>query len=61
MNLMGVFGLGAAVELLLEASIEDIEQHVLDLGDEIIEEADKRRVRNSDAEGAPRTRRQRNV
>jgi selenocysteine lyase/cysteine desulfurase len=42
MNLMGVFGLGAAVELLLEASIEDIEQHVLDLGDEIIEEADKR-------------------
>ena len=42
LNLMGVFGLGAAVELLLEASIEDIEQHVLDLGDEIIEEADKR-------------------
>ena len=42
LNLMGVFGLGAAIELLLEVSIEDIEQHVLDLGDEIIEEADKR-------------------
>jgi selenocysteine lyase/cysteine desulfurase len=42
MNLMGIFGLGAAVELLLEAGIEDIEQRVLDLGDRIIEEADKR-------------------
>ncbi len=42
MNLMGIFGLGAAVELLLEVGIEDIERRVLDLGDRIIEEADKR-------------------
>jgi cysteine desulfurase / selenocysteine lyase len=42
MNLMGIFGLGAAVELLLEAGIEDIERRVLDLGERIIEEADKR-------------------
>ena len=42
MNLMGIFGLGAATDLLLEAGIGDIEQRVLDLGDRIIEEADKR-------------------
>ena len=42
MNLMGIFGLGAAIDLLLEAGIGDIEQRVLDLGERIIEEADKR-------------------
>ncbi|NTW58462.1 MAG: aminotransferase class V-fold PLP-dependent enzyme [Nitrospirae bacterium] len=42
MNLMGIFGLGAAIDLLLEAGMEDIEQRVLDLGDKIIKEADKR-------------------
>ena len=42
MNLMGVFGLGAAMELLMEVGIGDIEQRVLDLGDKIIEESDKR-------------------
>jgi len=42
MNLMGVFGLGAAMELLMEAGIGDIERRVLDLGDRIIEEAEKR-------------------
>jgi selenocysteine lyase/cysteine desulfurase len=41
-NLMGIFGLGAAIELLLEVGIENIEKHVLDLGDHIIEEAGKR-------------------
>jgi selenocysteine lyase/cysteine desulfurase len=42
MNLMGIFGLGAATDLLLEAGIGDIEERVLDLGNRIIEEADKR-------------------
>jgi selenocysteine lyase/cysteine desulfurase len=41
-NLMGIFGLGAAVELLQEVSIRNIEEHVLGLGDNIIEEAKKR-------------------
>jgi cysteine desulfurase/selenocysteine lyase len=42
MNLMGVIGLGAAVELLLEVGIRNIEQRVLGLGDRIIQEAEKR-------------------
>ena len=41
-NVMGIFGLGAAIELLLEIGIETIEKRVLDLGDRIIEEAGKR-------------------
>ena len=41
-NLMGIFGLGAAIELLLEAGIANIEERVLDLGDQIIQEAGKR-------------------
>ena len=42
LNLMGIIGLGAAIGLLLEAGIEQIEQRVLDLGDLIIQEADAR-------------------
>lgn len=42
MNLMGIFGLGAAIELLLEVGIENIEERVLGLGDVIIQEAEKR-------------------
>lgn len=42
MNLMGIFGLGAAVELLLEVGIGKIEERVLNLGDVIIQEAEKR-------------------
>jgi selenocysteine lyase/cysteine desulfurase len=41
-NLMGIFGLGAAIELLLEVGIPNIEERVLDLGDHIIDEAEKR-------------------
>ncbi len=42
MNLMGIFGLGAAVELLLEVGIEHIQERILGFGDLIIEEAEKR-------------------
>jgi cysteine desulfurase / selenocysteine lyase len=42
LNMMGIFGLGAAIELLLEAGIPNIEERVLDLGDQIIQEAEKR-------------------
>jgi len=42
MNLMGIFGLGAALELLFEAGIVDIQSRILELGDVIIREADKR-------------------
>jgi cysteine desulfurase / selenocysteine lyase len=45
MNLMGIFGLGAALDLLFEVGIERIEQRVLDLGDLILQEADKRGYR----------------
>ncbi len=41
-NVMGIFGLGAAIELLTEVGIEKIEQRVQDLGDLIISQADKR-------------------
>ncbi|MEK6742127.1 MAG: aminotransferase class V-fold PLP-dependent enzyme [Nitrospirota bacterium] len=41
-NVMGIFGIGAAVELLLEVGIPNIEKRVLDLGDQIIREAGKR-------------------
>lgn len=41
-NLLGIIGLGAAVELLLEVGIENIGARVLSLGDRIIEEARKR-------------------
>ncbi len=42
MNLMGIFGLGAAIDLLLEIGVENIEKRVLSLGDLIIGEAEKR-------------------
>ena len=42
LNLMGIFGLGAAIELLLEIGIANIEERVLDLGDQIMLEAGKR-------------------
>jgi len=41
-NVMGIFGLGAAIELLLEVGIENIKKRVLDLGEQIIGEAGKR-------------------
>lgn len=41
-NVMGIFGLGAAIEFLFEIGIENIEKRVLDLGDQIIDEARKR-------------------
>jgi selenocysteine lyase/cysteine desulfurase len=42
MNLMGIFGAGAAIELLFEVGINDVEGRVLGLGDVIIQEAEKR-------------------
>jgi cysteine desulfurase/selenocysteine lyase len=42
MNLMGILGLGAAVDLLLEIDIRNIEEYVLGLGDSIIREAEQR-------------------
>jgi cysteine desulfurase / selenocysteine lyase len=45
MNLMGIVGLGAALDLLFAAGIEHIEQRVLDLGDLIMQEAVKRGYR----------------
>jgi len=42
MNVMGIFGLGAAIELLQEIGIPNIQERVLGLGDRIIKEADRR-------------------
>ncbi|HAS55609.1 MAG: hypothetical protein A2X56_12615 [Nitrospirae bacterium GWC2_57_13] len=42
LNVMGIVGLGAALELLGEAGMERIEQQVLDLGELIISEAEQR-------------------
>jgi len=42
LNVMGIIGLGAAIELLNEVGIENIEEQVLGLGDVIIEEAERR-------------------
>jgi selenocysteine lyase/cysteine desulfurase len=41
-NLMGIIGLGAAIELLFEIGIKTIEEKVLGLGDLIIHEAETR-------------------
>jgi cysteine desulfurase / selenocysteine lyase len=41
-NLMGIVGLGAAIELILEVGLQNIERRVLDLGEQIIQEAEKR-------------------
>jgi len=45
LNLMGIFGLGAALDLLFEVGIENIEERVLELGDEIFKEAEIRNYR----------------
>jgi selenocysteine lyase/cysteine desulfurase len=45
MNLMGIFGLGAALDLLFEVGIAHIELRVLDLGDLIRQEAEKKGYR----------------
>ncbi len=42
MNLLGVFGLGAAIDLLLEVGIGNIESQVQTLGNLIIQEAERR-------------------
>jgi len=41
-NTLGIYGLGAAVDLLLEIGVENIYERVLELGDLIISEAEKR-------------------
>ena len=41
MNLLGIFGLGAAIALLSEVGIDAIEERVLGLGDVIIREAER--------------------
>jgi selenocysteine lyase/cysteine desulfurase len=41
-NLLGTFGLGAAVDLLLEVGVENVKERVLELGDFIISEAERR-------------------
>jgi len=41
-NVIGIFGLGAALDLILEVGIPNIEERVLDLGDQIIEKAKNR-------------------
>jgi selenocysteine lyase/cysteine desulfurase len=41
-NLMGIFGLGAAMGLLREIGIETIQRRVQDLGDVIMAQADRR-------------------
>jgi cysteine desulfurase/selenocysteine lyase len=45
MNLLGICGLGAALDLLFEVGIEKIEKRVLDLGELIMQEAEKRSYR----------------
>jgi cysteine desulfurase/selenocysteine lyase len=42
MNLMGIAGLGAALELLFEVGIDRVAERVLGLGDVVIREAEKR-------------------
>jgi len=42
-NTLGIYGLGAAVDLLLEVGVDKIGKHVRELGDLIIHEAEKRR------------------
>jgi len=41
-NLLGIFGLGAAVDLLLEVGIENVRDRILSLGDVIITQIEKR-------------------
>lgn len=42
LNTIGIYGLGAAVDLLLEIGIDNIHMRIQDLGDLIISEAEKR-------------------
>jgi selenocysteine lyase/cysteine desulfurase len=42
LNIMGIYALGAALDLLFEIGIDKIESRVLELGDLIIDEAEKR-------------------
>jgi cysteine desulfurase/selenocysteine lyase len=42
MNLLGMFGLGAAADLLLEVGIENVKDRILELGGFIIREAERR-------------------
>ncbi|HXY53205.1 MAG TPA: aminotransferase class V-fold PLP-dependent enzyme [Nitrospirota bacterium] len=42
MNHLGILGLGAAIEILFEVGIDNIEERVLGLGDLIIQESEKR-------------------
>jgi selenocysteine lyase/cysteine desulfurase len=42
MNLMGIIGLGAAIDLLFEVGIENIRDRVLGLGDVLIRESERR-------------------
>jgi selenocysteine lyase/cysteine desulfurase len=42
MNLMGIFGLGAAIDLLFDVGVKNIEDRVLSLGEVIIREAGAR-------------------
>ncbi len=42
LNVMGIYALGASLDMLFEVGIERIEEHVPGLGEIIIDEADKR-------------------
>jgi selenocysteine lyase/cysteine desulfurase len=42
LNIMGIYALGAAIDLLFEVGIDKIESKILRIGDLIIEEAEKR-------------------
>lgn len=42
LNVIGIRALGAAVDLLLEAGIDRISERILDLGDLIVDQSDKR-------------------
>jgi cysteine desulfurase/selenocysteine lyase len=44
LNVMGIMALGAAVDLLLEVGIGRISERILDLGDFIAEQSEKRRL-----------------
>ncbi len=55
-NTIGIYGLGAAVDLLLEIGVDNIEKRIHELGDLIISEAEKRGFtlktpKNSDERG----------
>jgi len=45
LNIVGIYALGASIDLLLEVGIHKIEDKVLELGDLIIREAEKRNLK----------------